>query len=218
MRKSGGLRWAFHASLPALMAGFVAVGPPAKAADATPAATSSQVQEVIVTATRREEKLKDVPISASVLSGDPLAVLGTAGQDVRQLAFTVPSLNIESSNGRTFPRFYIRGYGNTDFNSFASQPVSLIYDDVVQENAALKGFPVFDEADVEVLRGPQGTLFGLNTPAGVVRLRHAADRRLRRLRQDFRWHLQHRQCRGRRQHPRFGRCRRAPLHSGAAPR
>jgi iron complex outermembrane receptor protein len=134
---------------------------------------SATVAEVIVTATRREERLLDVPVSASALSGESLEVLGSSGQDIRQLAFAVPSLNIESSNGRTFPRFYIRGYGNTDFNSFASQPVSLVYDDVVQENPALKGFPVFDEADVEVLRGPQGTLFGRNTPAGVVKLESA---------------------------------------------
>jgi iron complex outermembrane receptor protein len=175
MRKSGGMGWAAYASLSALAAGSVAAaGAPARAADSAEPAPAAQVQEVIVTATRREEKLKDVPVSASVLAGENLAVLGTAGQDVRQLAFTVPSLNIESSNGRTFPRFYIRGYGNTDFNSFASQPVSLIYDDVVQENAALKGFPVFDEADVEVLRGPQGTLFGRNTPAGVVKFASAA--------------------------------------------
>src|SRR5882762_5361964 len=137
------------------------------------ASNSETIQEVIVTATRREERLLDVPVSTSVLSGAALEVIGSAGQDIRQLAFTVPSLNIESSNGRTFPRFYIRGYGNTDFNSFASQPVSLVYDDVVQENPALKGFPVFDQADVEVLRGPQGTLFGRNTPAGVVKLESA---------------------------------------------
>ena len=54
----------------------------------------------------------------------------------------VPSLNIESSFGRTFPRFYIRGLGNTDFDLNASQPVSLVYDDVVLENPILKGFPV----------------------------------------------------------------------------
>lgn len=131
------------------------------------------VPEIIVTATRREERLLDIPMSASALTGTPLEALGSSGQDIRQLAFSVPSLNIESSNGRTFPRFYIRGYGNTDFNSFASQPVSLIYDDVVQENPALKGFPIFDQADVEVLRGPQGTLFGRNTPAGVVKLESA---------------------------------------------
>ncbi len=136
-------------------------------------AASDTLAEVVVTATRQEEKLKDVPVSVSVLSGDALAVLGDNGQDVKQLAFKVPSLNIESSNGRAFPRFYIRGYGNTDFHDFASQPVSLVYDDIVQENPALKGFPIFDQADVEVLRGPQGTLFGRNSPAGVVKLESA---------------------------------------------
>jgi iron complex outermembrane receptor protein len=146
----------------------------ARAADnPAEAADSTTIAEIIVTATRREERLLDIPVSASALSGQSLEVLGSSGQDIRQLAFSVPSLNIESSNGRTFPRFYIRGYGNTDFNSFASQPVSLVYDDVVQENPALKGFPVFDQADVEVLRGPQGSLFGRNTPAGVVKLESA---------------------------------------------
>ncbi len=125
---------------------------------------------MIVTATRREQKLNDVPFSATALSGEPLLTLGDAGDDIKQLAFKVPSLNIESSNGRAFPRFYIRGYGNSDFHDFASQPVGLVYDDIVQENPALKGFPIFDQADVEVLRGPQGTLFGRNSPAGVVKL------------------------------------------------
>ena len=162
----------------AFVATFVAgvlAAPGVSAAAGAPADTdeADTVTEVIVTATRREERLLDVPVSTSVLSGAPLEVIGTAGQDIRQLAFTVPSLNIESSNGRTFPRFYIRGYGNTDFNSFASQPVSLVYDDIVQENPALKGFPIFDQADVEVLRGPQGTLFGRNSPAGVVKLESA---------------------------------------------
>jgi iron complex outermembrane receptor protein len=143
------------------------------AADTEVGAAAGSLDEVVVTATRREEKLKDVPISVSVLSGDSLDVLGDSGQDIKQLAFRVPSLNIESSNGRAFPRFYIRGYGNTDFHDFASQPVSLVYDDIVQENPALKGFPIFDQADVEVLRGPQGTLFGRNSPAGVVKLESA---------------------------------------------
>ena len=136
-------------------------------------AESGALQEVIVTAERREERLLEVPVSTAVLSGESLAVLGSSGQDIRQLAFAVPSLNIESSNGRTFPRFYIRGYGNTDFTTFASQPVGLYYDDIVQENPALKGFPIFDQQDVEVLRGPQGTLFGRNAPAGVVKIESA---------------------------------------------
>ena len=128
-----------------------------------------QLEEVVVTAERRAENVRDVPSSISTVSGEDLAVLSTGGEDVRVLAARVPSLNVESSFGRAFPRFYIRGYGNGDFRLNASQPVSLIYDEVVQENPILKGFPIFDLDQIEVLRGPQGTLFGRNTPGGVVK-------------------------------------------------
>lgn len=124
---------------------------------------------IVVTAQRRNEDLQDVPLSVSTLSDDALNVLSSGGADIRSLAGRVPNLNIESSFGRTFPRFYIRGFGNTDFDLNASQPVSLVYDNVVLENPILKGFPVFDLERVEVLRGPQGTLFGRNTPAGIVK-------------------------------------------------
>jgi iron complex outermembrane receptor protein len=130
---------------------------------------SSELQTITVTAERRTENVQQVPNSVSVVPSELLDVLNTSGQDVRMLSGRVPSLNIESSFGRAFPRFYIRGYGNTDFRLNASQPVSLVYDDVVQENPILKGFPAFDLARVEVLRGPQGSLFGRNTPAGVVK-------------------------------------------------
>jgi iron complex outermembrane receptor protein len=138
-------------------------------AQTTGAEQAPELQTVTVTAQRRTENIREVPVSVTALKGDKLDVLVSGGDDIRLLAGKVPSLNVESSNGRTFPRFYIRGYGNTDFNTFASQPVSLVYDDVVQENPILKGFPIFDLASVEVLRGPQGTLFGRNTPAGVVK-------------------------------------------------
>jgi iron complex outermembrane recepter protein len=128
-----------------------------------------QIEEVTVTAERRSENIRDVPNSVSTVSGEDLDVLSTGGQDVRVLAGRTPSLNVESSFGRAFPRFYIRGYGNGDFRLNASQPVSLVYDDVVQENPILKGFPIFDLEQIEVLRGPQGTLFGRNTPGGVVK-------------------------------------------------
>lgn len=143
---------------------------PAATPAAAPAeAERAQLETVTVTAERRTENIKDVPISISTLRGEKLDVLNSGGQDVRFLAGRVPSLNIESSFGRAFPRFYIRGLGNTDFDLNASQPVSLVYDDVVQENPILKGFPVFDLAQIEVLRGPQGTLFGRNSPAGVIK-------------------------------------------------
>jgi iron complex outermembrane receptor protein len=128
---------------------------------------------VTVTAERRLENIRDVPSAVSSLQGEALEVLNSGGQDIRQLAGRVPSLNIESSFGRAFPRFYIRGIGNTDFDLNASQPVSLVFDDVVQENPILKGFPVFDLASIEVLNGPRGTLFGRNSPAGVVRFESA---------------------------------------------
>lgn len=132
-------------------------------------ADAGKLPTVTVTAERRTENLQDVPSSVTTLSPEMIDVLNTGGQDVRMLSARVPSLNIESSFGRAFPRFYIRGYGNTDFRLNASQPVSLVYDEVVQENPILKGFPAFDLDRIEVLRGPQGTLFGRNTPAGVVK-------------------------------------------------
>ena len=128
------------------------------------------IEVIEVTARKRTENVKDVPISVSALTPKKLEVLGSSGMDVRALSAKVPSLLIESSFGRTFPRFYIRGLGNTDFDLLASQPVSLVYDDVVLENALTKGMPMFDIERVEVLRGPQGTLFGRNTTAGIVKV------------------------------------------------
>jgi iron complex outermembrane receptor protein len=129
----------------------------------------SVLEEIVVTAQRREENLQEVPISVSTLSGARFENLFDAGEDIRALATRVPSLYAESSNGRLAPRFYLRGLGNTDFDLAASQSVSIIMDEVVQENVILKSFPLFDVERVEVLRGPQGTLFGRNTPAGIIK-------------------------------------------------
>ena len=142
----------------------------AQAADtAAASAPAGELQAVIVTGARRSENIKEVPQSISTFNPETLDTLSASGQDIRALSGRVPSLNIESDFGRTFPRFYIRGLGNTDFDLNASQPVGLVYDDVVQESPMLKGFPVFDIEQVEVLRGPQGTLFGRNSPAGVMK-------------------------------------------------
>lgn len=147
-----------------LVVALSALLPLVAAAQETPAAKDPVALDALqVTAQRRVENAKDVPVAISAIQGEKLDVLGSAGDDIRFLAARVPSLNIESSYGRAFPRFYIRGLGNTDFDLNASQPVSLVYDDVVQESPLLKGFPLFDLAGVEVLRGPQGTLFGRNT-------------------------------------------------------
>ncbi len=141
-------------------------------AQETPATENDEAKTldtIEVTAQRRSENIQKVPVSVSAVKGEGLNAITTSGEDVRVLSGKVPSLYVEGSFGRAFPRFYIRGLGNTDFDLNASQPVSLIYDDIVQENPILKGFPMFDLDRVEVLRGPQGTLFGRNTPAGVVK-------------------------------------------------
>ena len=138
---------------------------PAFAADA-----DTEVGEVLVTAQKKSENINDVPLAVTAVSGEKLDAIRSSGGDIRVFSARVPSLTLESSFGRTFPRFYIRGLGNTDFDPNAAQPVSVVYDDVALESPMLKSFPVFDLADVQVLRGPQGTLFGRNTPAGVVKL------------------------------------------------
>ena len=131
------------------------------------------MEEVVVTARKREQRSFEVPLSVSTIRGEKSDALRASGMDVRFLSNRTPSLQMESSFGRIFPRFFIRGLGNTDFDLNASQPVSVLYDGVVLENALLKGFPAFDLDRIEVLRGPQGTLFGRNTPAGIVKFESA---------------------------------------------
>lgn len=165
--KPGVITLAMFAAFPIQQA-FAQTTPAADAAKKD-AKDSTQLEEVVVTGSRRTENLRDVPLSISAIKGEALDTYNASGQDIRALSARVPSLNIESDYGRSFPRFYIRGLGNTDFDLNASQPVGLVYDDVVQESPMLKGFPVFDVEQVEVLRGPQGTLFGRNSPAGVLK-------------------------------------------------
>ncbi|KXI27293.1 TonB-dependent receptor [Paraglaciecola hydrolytica] len=127
------------------------------------------LEQITVTAQKRTQSIQEVPISIATLSGEKFESMFSGGEDILALAVRVPGLYAETSNGRVAPRFYIRGLGNTDFDLAASQPVSIVMDDVVKENVILKSFPLFDVAQVEVIRGPQGTLFGRNTTAGIIK-------------------------------------------------
>jgi iron complex outermembrane receptor protein len=138
--------------------------------DSSANAATTSLEAITVTAERREQNLQEVPVSVGVLKGDTMRDF-TAGGDDTLLALSgrVPGLYAETTTGRIFPRFYIRGLGNIDFYLGASQPVSIIQDDVVLEHVVLKSNPVYDLDQVEVLRGPQGSLFGRNTTAGIIK-------------------------------------------------
>ena len=142
------------------------------AAPTAPAAVAdtAAIPDIVVTAERRSQNLQKVPVSVGVLNGNALRDIQAGGDDtLLSLSGRVPSLYVESTTGRIFPRFYIRGLGNIDFYLGASQPVSIIHDEVVLEHVILKSNPAFDIGQVEVLRGPQGSLFGRNTTAGIIK-------------------------------------------------
>jgi len=128
------------------------------------------LEEILVTAQKREQTLSEVPAAVSAMTGELVRDYLGGAQDIRALAARVPGLNIETSNGRTQPRFYLRGLGNIDFDVNANQPVAMIFDEIALENNTLRSLPLFDIERIEVLKGPQGSLFGRNTNAGVIKV------------------------------------------------
>ena len=132
--------------------------------------SQSVLDEIIITAQKREQTLQDVPASVSAITGETVRDYLGSAENVRALANRVPSLQIESSNGRTQPRLYIRGMGNIDFDNNASQPVGMVFDEIFLESNVLRSLPLYDIERVEVLAGPQGSLFGRNTNAGIVKI------------------------------------------------
>ncbi|ALJ13925.1 TonB-dependent receptor [Sphingopyxis macrogoltabida] len=132
---------------------------------ATPAAAESEDDGVIVvTARKRDETLSDVPIAVTAIDGDTLTARGI--NSVREAAVLSPGLNINSDgSGRAFVA--IRGVGVTLVQSV--QPgVGLFIDGIYQPNTAYLNNPLLDVDRIEVLRGPQGTLYGKNTLGGAI--------------------------------------------------
>lgn len=130
-------------------------------------AQSPVVEEVVVTAQKRAESAQDIPLSVTALSGDALAELGIA--DSIQLSRQTPGLNVGTPVGEgNNPAFTLRGVGLNDFNDNNEGPIAIYTDEIY--NAALAGltFQLFDTERVEVLRGPQGTLYGRNATGGLI--------------------------------------------------
>jgi iron complex outermembrane receptor protein len=122
--------------------------------------------EIVVTAQKREESAQDVGISITTLSGDQMRALGyTNAQEVTSLAAGVATLQ---PNGEANYAIGIRGVANNDFTSNIESPVAIYVDETYISQMSGAGFLLFDIERVELLRGPQGTLFGRNATGGLV--------------------------------------------------
>jgi iron complex outermembrane receptor protein len=128
--------------------------------------SGSPLEEVVVTAQKREERLQDVPLSVTALSGDQLVSLKlNSGSDIAKYT---PNLRISNAGNEDQPKISIRGLSQFDFNLNASSPTGVFYDEVYIASQFLGGPQIYDMQRLEVLRGPQGTLFGKNTVGGAV--------------------------------------------------
>ena len=144
------------------------VASPALAADAPAADTNAAPAEIIVTAQKRSEPLQKVPVAVTVVSGDALARLSTNNiEDTQRL---VPALTFVKGDTSLNSALFLRGLGTVSFSIAAEPSVTSVLDGVVLARAGESFGDLYDIDRVEVLRGPQGTLFGKNASAGVINI------------------------------------------------
>ena len=153
---------AFFAASPVVAQDSTAAPPPAE----TSATVDPDAIEIVVTATKREQSLQDVPISVSVTGED--TVDKAQIRDLVDLQSVVPSLKVSQSNAAAQTNFIIRGFGNGNGNFGIESSVGVFIDGVYRSRSfsALDDLPEIER--IEVLRGPQSTLFGKNVSAGAI--------------------------------------------------
>ncbi|ALJ16384.1 TonB-dependent receptor [Sphingopyxis macrogoltabida] len=146
--------------------GYAVFSVPALAQQASVAADDTQAgpEEIVVTAQRRSERLQDVPIAITVVGSEQLERAGVT--DVQDLGTVAPSLNITRFGGAASLR--IRGVGSSIISEGQENSVSIYVNGVLQQSAEAALFSLSNIERVEVLKGPQGTLFGRNSTGGVV--------------------------------------------------
>ena len=138
------------------------------AAQAARAAEVADLSEIVVTAQKRSEKLQDVPVAISVVSGEMIAAKGAVNLEGAQ--YLVPSLNFRKSGTTINQSLFLRGVGTSTFSIAGEPSISTVVDGVVYSRAGEAFSDLVDIDRLEVLRGPQGTLFGKNTSAGVINI------------------------------------------------
>ncbi|RME66835.1 MAG: TonB-dependent receptor [Alphaproteobacteria bacterium] len=124
------------------------------------------IEEIIVTSQKREQSLHDVPISITAFSGD--YVRDTGWLNPVDIIQQVPNFSGYSIFGNAVPQFFIRGIGTNDPGNASQSPVAVYVNEIYHSSLVGQGFSLFDLERVEVLRGPQGTLWGKNTTGGAV--------------------------------------------------
>ncbi|KAA1192611.1 TonB-dependent receptor [Pseudohalioglobus sediminis] len=135
---------------------------------ATPFAAHAQLEEIVVTAQKREQSLQDVSIAISAFDSSQLTELGLT--NLEQLPYVIPSVQLSDARGAGQPTWVIRGAGLADFNANNTPVAAIFYDEVYMTSNALGGIGLFDVERVEVLKGPQGGLYGRNATGGAVRI------------------------------------------------
>jgi outer membrane receptor protein involved in Fe transport len=141
--------------------------PPAQAA-AAPAAAPVSIGDVVVTAQKREQRLQDVPVVVTVLNAQQLE--SAQVKSVNDLTVLTPGLSVNTNQGEATTTIRIRGVGNVADNPGLEQSVGLYIDGVYRPRNGVSFNDLGELSDVEILKGPQGTLFGKNTIAGVVQI------------------------------------------------
>src|ERR1700686_4561825 len=153
------------ASLPGLIAALALLAPPL-VARADPD-SDSVLKEVVVTAQRQSERSHDVPIALTAVSADELRDRGI--RQAADITSLVPNMLLNLPWGpEAQPSFVLRGVTTTDYSQNQSSPIAMYVDEVYKSVGAVQALQVFDMDRVEVLRGPQGTLYGKNATGGAV--------------------------------------------------
>ncbi|WP_341711042.1 TonB-dependent receptor domain-containing protein [Erythrobacter sp.] len=158
------------AGLSAGVATIALLAAPAHAQESADAGTVAEENDnvIVVTARRREERITDVPLSVTAITGAELGLKGT--QDLTQVAQEVPNLTLEVSRGtNTTLTAFIRGVGQQDPVAGFEAGVGLYVDDVYLNRPQAAVLDIYDVERIEVLRGPQGTLYGRNTIGGAIK-------------------------------------------------